>query len=149
MSSAIRYVHNREEDQPWGSFGEQLLAVRNAFSPDRSIDVRLAAAQGMNQSSPSDGGFSVAPQFSQNIWDGLAADSNSILSMTDSYTVDGESLTFMASAETSRATGSRGGGVRGYWINEADQITKSSPKLRTVKVEPQELAVLVYVTEKL
>jgi HK97 family phage major capsid protein len=49
----------------------------------------------------------------------------------------------------SRATGSRYGGVQGYWINEADQITKSKPKFRQVRVEPQELAVLVYLTDKL
>ena len=52
-------------------------------------------------------------------------------------------------AETSRATGSRYGGVRGYWIKEADQITSSQPKFRDLKLEPQELAVLVYVTDKM
>jgi HK97 family phage major capsid protein len=145
----ISGVHDRSLDKPWKNFGEQLAAVKEAYSPGGRTDLRLAAASGMNQAIPSEGGFSVAPQFSQTIWDGLAADPNGLLSMTDNYTVEGESLTFMANAETSRATGSRAGGVRGYWIAEADQLTKSTPKLRTVKVEPQQMAVLVYVTEKL
>lgn len=145
----IRGGHDRAADKPWATFGEQLIAIKEAYSPSGRMDVRLAAAQGMNQGVPSEGGLLVAPQFSSKIWDGLAAEENSLLSMTDNYTIEGESLTFLANAETSRATGSRFGGVRGYWINEADQITKSSPKLRSVKVEPQQLAVLVYVTEKL
>jgi HK97 family phage major capsid protein len=45
--------------------------------------------------------------------------------------------------------GNRWGGVRGYWIAEADQITKSKPTFRKVKIEPQQLGVFVYVTDKL
>lgn len=133
------------------AFGEFLTEVQAAFSPGGQIAPRLAvhaAAQGMNQGVPSEGGFAVLPQFSNVIYEGLSSDPNSLLSMTDNYTVEGESLTFPANAETSRATGSRFGGIQGYWINEADQITKSKPKLRNVKVEPQELAVLVYLTDK-
>jgi HK97 family phage major capsid protein len=143
--------HDREVDKPFASFGEQLLAVRAAQTPGASVtDKRLfAAATGMNQAVPSEGGFMVAPQFVSEVWDGMQADPNNLLGMTDQYTVEGDQLVLNANAETSRATGSRFGGIQGYWINEADQITKSKPKLRQVKVEPQELAVLVYVTEKL
>lgn len=134
------------------AFGEFLLAVGAAYSPGGSVDPRLqvqAAANGLSQGVPSEGGYGVLPQFSNVIWEGLRSDPNSLLAMTDQYTVNGESLTFPANAETSRATGSRFGGVQGYWINEADQITKSKPKLRQVKLEPQEMAVLVYLTDKL
>jgi HK97 family phage major capsid protein len=74
---------------------------------------------------------------------------DNLMQLCDQYTVTGESLTFPANAETSRATGSRYGGVRGYWIAEATQITSSIPTVRRMKLEPQELAVLVYVTDKL
>jgi len=39
--------------------------------------------------------------------------------------------------------------VRGYWIAEADQVTSSKPTLRQLKLEPEELAVLIYMTNKL
>lgn len=137
--------------RPWGSDSEFLAAVARAYSPNsRGIDERLfGAAQGMNQGVPSEGGFAVRPEFSNIIWNGMAADPLALLPMTDTYPVSGESLTFNANAETSRANGSRYGGIQGYWINEADQITKSKPKMRDVRIEPQELAVLVYVTDKL
>ena len=137
--------------EPWQSFGAFAMAVRDSSTPGKSLDVRLAAASGMNQSVPSEGGFAVPPMFVQGIWDRMQAASDSLLVRTDQYTVeDGtDSLTFTAVNESSRVAGSRWGGVRGYWINEADQITSSKPKLRQVKLEPKQLAVLVYATDKL
>lgn len=115
----------------------------------QSEALRIAAASGMSQAIGHDGGFLVPPAFATNIWDGMRTSVNNLLQMTDQYTVTGESLTFPANAETSRVAGSRYGGVRGYWIGEADQITSSQPKFRQMKLEPQELAVLIYVTDKL
>lgn len=133
--------------------GEFATAVMNAMTPGKvSNDPRLqflAAATGMNQAVGSEGGFLVPPQFSQTIYEGLQNEDENILARTDNYTVTGESLTFPANAETSRANGSRWGGVRGYWIAEAAQITSSKPTLRQVRIEPQQLAVLTYVTDKL
>ncbi len=103
----------------------------------------------MSQADPSSAGYLVAPEFSQRILDGLNEDSEALIGMTDQQRVTGESLTFNANAETSRATGSRWGGVQGYWIGEADEIASSRPKFRQVKVEPHELAVLIYTTDKL
>ncbi|MCP3904781.1 MAG: phage major capsid protein [Planctomycetes bacterium] len=135
-----------------------LLAVRAASLPGGVRDPRLTfvegspnnlqAAQGMSQGVGSEGGFAVPPSFSSSIWDGMNESPDNLLGRTDQYPITGESITFPANAETSRATGSRYGGVRGYWISEADQITGSAPKLRKVRLEPQELAVLVYATEK-
>jgi HK97 family phage major capsid protein len=142
--------HDREIDKPWLSFGEQCKAIQAAYSPGGEFDKRLFAGtpSGMNQMVPSEGGFAVAPQFAPGIWDKLNNSTDNLIGETDQYTVEGESLSFNANAETSRANGSRYGGVQGYWINEADQITKSKPKLRQLKLEPTELAVLIYCTEK-
>lgn len=134
------------------SAGEFFMAVRRAMTPGDGLrDSRLdfLAATGAQQAVGSDGGWLVPPTFSNVIWDGLNKGVQSLYSMTDNYTVDGESLTFPANAETSRATGSRYGGIRAYWINEAQQITASQVKFRQVKLEPNELAVLCYVTDKL
>lgn len=135
------------------NLGEFSQSVWKAMDPavglrDKRLDF-FSAATGMQQKVGSEGGFLVPPTFSQQIWDGLNKDTDNLLSMCDSYTVDGESLTFPANAETSRATGSRWGGIRGFWIAEAGQITSSKPTFRQLKLEPQELAVMVFVTEKL
>jgi HK97 family phage major capsid protein len=132
--------------------GEQALAIHTAGQPGGNFDKRLeigAAATGMQQGVGSDGGFLVPPSFSTTIWDGLNDAPDNLLGRTDQFTVEGESLTFPANAETSRADGSRYGGIRGYWISEASQITEQSPTFREVRIEPQELGVLVYVTNKL
>lgn len=136
---------------PWRGFGEFAGAVARAYTPQGgAIDPRLfAAAQGLNQAIPSEGGFLVPPSYSQTIWDGLNSGVENLVSLTDQYPVVGESLSFNANAETSRATGSRYGGVQGYWIAEADQITKSKPKFRELRLEPKEVAVLIYATNKL
>lgn len=150
---AVARDRKEEGKLGWRNFGEFALAVRDASTPSRArFDERLriaAAASGLQQAVGSEGGFLIPPTFSVDIWDRLNDPAQSLLALTDNYTVEGESLTFPANAETSRATGSRYGGIRGYWIAEAEQITKSTPKFRQVKIEPHELAVLVYVTEKL
>jgi HK97 family phage major capsid protein len=144
---------NRESARPWESssaFYEAVFAGSPGGRASGNPDPRLfAAASGMNQAVPSEGGFLVPAQFATQIWNEMSQATDALLPMTDNYTVTGESLTFPANAETSRATGSRYGGVKGYWIAEAEQLTKSAPKFRPVRLEPQQLAVLVYLTEKL
>jgi HK97 family phage major capsid protein len=148
---------DRELLDPTSGFrhlGECAAAIHAAGLPGGTVDNRLrivAAASGMSQGVGADGGFAVPPAFSMLVWDGMNLASDNLLGRTDNYTVEPgrDSLTFMANAETSRAAGSRWGGARGYWIAEAAQVTSSTPTLRQVKLEPQELAVLVYVTDKL
>lgn len=143
-----------EQDPKRGfrSLGEFGAIVASHTMPNGRADERLNIMQaitGMGQDVGSDGGFLVPPEFSVMIWDGLNAAPDNLLGRTDSYPVMGDSLTMNANAETSRAAGSRYGGIRAYWIGEGDQITSSSPTFRQLKLEPQELAVLVYVTKKL
>lgn len=75
----------------------------------------------------------------------------SLVSMCDSVTVPYgvESLTFPAVNETSRADGSRHGGIRGYWKAEETQMTETRGSFRNVKFEPNELYVFAYVDDKL
>ncbi len=144
-----------EEDPKRGfaNMGEFGRAVASAYMPNTGAhDKRLligAAITGLGQTVGADGGFLVPPAFSNKIWDGMNNAPDNLLGRTDQYTVEGESLTFNANAETSRATGSRYGGVQAYWIAEGNQLTGSKPTFRQVKLEPAQLAVLVYATEKL
>ncbi len=131
-----------------GEYATLVFEAKGAVPMDPRFQA-MAAITGMNQSTGSDGGFTVPPQFSTAIWDGLNTGVNSLMSMTDNYTVEGDSLTFNANAETSRATGSRYGGVRAYWVAEAIAPTVSKVKFRQMKLEPNEIACLVPMTNKL
>lgn len=147
------------EDPTFGyaTLGEYALAVREHDSPQTPSDPKLvivnrfAAASGMSAGVPSEGGAMLAPAFSQRIWDMMQKAPENLMPLCDVYTVEpgSDSLTMLAVAERSRAHGSRWGGVRGYWKAEAAQMAASNPKLREVKVEPQELYVFAYVTDKL
>jgi len=50
--------------------------------------------------------------------------------------------------ESSRATGSRWGGVRGYWLGEAAALTASLPKFRQIDVRLEKVSALYYATEE-
>jgi|6_EtaG_2_1085325.scaffolds.fasta_scaffold03125_1 HK97 family phage major capsid protein len=152
----VKDMHNRVEDDPNRGFfnaGEFFSAAYTAFmNPTQPKDERisiLSAVTGTSQGEGSSLGMLVPPSFSTSIWDEANVGAENLLSQTDQYNVEGDSLTMLANAETSRATGSRYGGVRGYWIAEAAQMTSSKPKVRGLKLEPKELAVLVYATDKL
>lgn len=151
----IEGMRDRREDDGTCGFAHAGLfyaAAYDHFMGGGASDERLligAAASGMSQGSGADGGILVPPSFAQTIWDGLNTGAENLLGLTDTYDVEGDSLTMPANAETSRADGSRYGGVRGYWIAEAAQKTSSHPKLRQLKLEPKEMAVFVYVTDKL
>ena len=147
--------HDLEARGGFTDFGEFALAAR-AGTPGGGqfyIDPRLpqvgAATGTMSQSIDSDGGFLVPAEFSKQIWDGLNEDVESLLDRTDSYPITGKSISFPANAETARATGSRYGGVNGYWRAEGAQMTKSKPTLREVTLTPHELYVFAGVNEEL
>lgn len=136
-------------------FGEFAAACYAAANPEMPTDPRLGkvqeymAATGGSQGVPSDGGYLVPPTFGTMIFDGMRMDPFDLVSRTDQFTVTGDSLTLPANAETSRSGGTVYGGVSATWLAEAAQITSSKPTFRRMKLEPQELAVLCYETDKL
>lgn len=148
-------ARDREADGRCGFdyFGQFAHVVAMACDPtQRVVDPRLEkmmAATGGSQGVPSDGGFLVPPTFGQTIWDGLRQDPLDLVSRTDQFTVTGESIVLPANAETSRAGGTVYGGVTANWLAEAAQISATKPTFRRLKLEPQELAVLIYETDKL
>jgi hypothetical protein len=58
-------------------------------------------------------------------------------------------LKINALKDDSRATGSRWGGVQGYWIGEGDSLTPSRPKFRQMNLELKKLAGLLYATSEM
>lgn len=144
------------EDDPkrgFKSLAEFASRVFDAGQNPRADEklMMVAAGTGMTQGVNSEGGVLVPPGFSRTIWDRVMTRSNSLLSYCDQITVDAgvESVTVPAVNETSRADGSRMGGIRGYWKSELGQMTESRPAFREVKLTPHELYVFAYVSDKL
>lgn len=114
------------------------------------IDKRLLPlkATGLNEAIPSEGGFlvtsDIASGIQENMW-GVGT----VLSRFNPINVSGNGLTLRAIDETSRAAGSRMGGVRGYWMAEAAQKTASDPSFRNVELKLKKVAALVYATDEL
>lgn len=105
------------------------------------------AIQGMSEIVGADGGIAILPEFHQEILTRIYQ--NDIFSRTDHYQVAGNNMTFPTDPESSRADGSRAGGLRAYWVGEGDPLTGTSPKLGETSLKLNKLAVLVYLTEEL
>ena len=133
-------------------FGEFALAVRDACQPGKRPDDRLAlitkAASGMGENTSADGGFLVPTQFMQKLLERVYSPSN-LLGMTDSYTVASNVIAFPRSAETSRANGSRWGGVRAYWRDEGEQATATKATFGRLQLTLRKLFVMINATDEL
>lgn len=142
-------------DDPRAGFknlGEFALAVKDACQPGQRPDDRLLviakAAAGMGEAFGSDGGFLVPAEFATRLLERVYAPEN-LLGMTDSYTIAGNSITFPRNAETSRANGSRWGGVRAYWREEGDQATATKPTFGRIQLNLHKLFVLIHASDEL
>ncbi len=139
------------EERVWKSFGEQLTAVYRAAAPGATVDPRLMrAASGTSESVPSDGGFLVQQDFAAELIKrtyetGVLA--SKCRKIPISATANG--LKINAVDETSRANGSRWGGIQAYWTNEADTPTASKPKFRQMNLILEKLTGLCYATDEL
>lgn len=130
--------------------GEFFKAVRDAALYPAQMDQRLLPlkASGLNEAIPSQGGFLVTPDIAsgiqQNMWS-----TGSVLSLFSPITVSGNGLVINGIDETSRADGSRMGGVRGYWLEEAGTKTASKPKFKQVNLKLHKVIAACYATDEL
>jgi len=143
----------KDQARPFKSLGEQLVAIAQSSRQGATIDNRLLEIQnasGANESIPSEGGFLVQQDFAteliQNIHETavLASKCTRI-----PISANANSVKMLGVDETSRATGSRWGGVQGYWADEAATITASKPKWRKIELTLNKLMALYYATDEL
>lgn len=143
---------NKEEQRGFRSFGEQMMAVYRASTPAGRIDRRLTtrSASGLNETNPSDGGFLVQKDFVADLLK-RTYETGVIASKVHKIplTTNANGIKINAIDEVSRANGSRWGGIQTYWENEADQITGSKPKFRSMDLSLKKLTGLCYVTDEL
>lgn len=139
---------SEKEKKEFPSFGHFLKAVVDAGRGGARLDPRLmAAASGVNESVPSEGGFAVPVDYSNEIAS-RAFSGGEILSRVRRRNVSGNTLKTNGIDESSRADGSRWGGVLGYWANEADTVTAKKPKFREMSLTLNKLFALYYATDE-
>jgi len=150
--TGVTSMHDNRSDAPWRSFGEQMQAIAKAGMPHGEVDPRLMAATptGANASNNADGGFLIHSDYSEALLD-RAREESPILGMCRSIPIgDGmDNIDLPVIDETSRATGSRWGGVQVYRRAEAQAVTSTKPTFGRLKLEPSELMGLAYATERL
>ncbi|MDD5353003.1 MAG: phage major capsid protein [Candidatus Omnitrophica bacterium] len=136
------------------TFGHFLQAVIRS-NPSGYMDPRLrveerASASGLNESTPSEGGFLVDKDVAADLITSVHETAklyNKVKWVPISEGKNG--LKMKGIDETSRADGSRWGGIRGYWADEAALFTKSAPKFRVMELSLHKLIGLVYLTDEL
>lgn len=143
---------------PFRSLGEQLLAIRQHVpgqsSPSSTklfqVQEMFGAATGASAGVGPDGGFLIQTDYANDlVKEGQSA---SVLASRCSSTelgANSDSLEVTYIDETSRATGSRWGGVQVFRAAEADTVTASKPKLGKWEVRIEDLRGLFYSTDRL
>jgi len=133
------------------SLGEQLMAVVEAGKAGGKIDSRLTQrATGLSEGMPSEGGFLVQTDFVPGLLK-ETYETGVLANRCDKRVISAKSNSMKINAidETSRATGSRYGGLQVYWISEAAEKEASKPKIRQIKLELNKLAGRYVATDEL
>ncbi len=147
-------VSDEPKAGPFRRLGEQLVAIAEAARPGGRTDDRLfkvvGAASGASASVGADGAFLIQKDFSTALLD--KPEEMSVL-WPATFPVpigpNSDGLEAPAVDETSRATGSRWGGVRVYRVAEAETVTATKPKVNLLKIDLEDLMALFYATDRL
>jgi len=139
-------------DQPFKSLGEQLMAVKTAeISKGRIMDARLEKSiVGNSEGVPADGGFLVQTDFATELIQRTFT-SSPIISRVKKVQVsaNSNSMKFPAVADSSRADGSRFGGLQAYWMGEGATKTPSYTSFAKVALELKKLVGYTTLTDEL
>lgn len=145
--------HNEKgEYRGFSSKGDFLRSVSKSFRDPMSTDSRLKelrASLGMNTDVGAEGGFAVQTDHAQAFLE-QAYEQAQLASKCTSVEVSSasNSMEMTLLDETSRATGSRYGGVRGYWRAQGNSVTATKPALRNETFNLNALEVLAYATDE-
>lgn len=152
VSGNVRVSVGDERVKPFANMGDLLSSIYKQAT-NQSFDPRLAkqaAATGAGEAVASEGGYLVPMDMASDLIK-RTYENGSILSRVRKMPISANSngITINAVDETSRADGSRVGGIRGYWVDEAGSITASQPKFRQMELKLKKVAALLYATDEL
>lgn len=141
------------DTRPFKSFGEQLKAIVKAYDKQEpETDKRLysvKAPTGLNEQITSEGGFLVQTDFAQTLLERMY-DTGQIVNRCSPIAIsdNANGTRINAFDETSRADGSRWGGVQAFWQAEANQFTGKKPGFRQIELKLGKLTGLCYATDE-
>jgi HK97 family phage major capsid protein len=153
-SSDQQNFFSESEGKPLFNLGETLqqavLASRPGSLPDPRFMGTQAALQGANETIGSEGGFLVDAAVGGDVF-ARTYSTSAVASRCRRITIstNANGLKIPACDETSRANGSRWGGVQAYWAAEGNAVTKSAPKFRLMELSLKKLMALGYCTSEL
>jgi len=142
---APAFVQRETRQLALGTFAQAVRAA--AYG---SIDPRLhAVATGAGTQSDSNLGFAVPQELAAGI-EREMYETGEILSRVDERPISvGNSITYNVLDETSRADGSRGGGVLGYWVDEGTAPTASNTKFARLELKLRKVGAFGVMTDEL
>ena len=120
-----------------------------------NVDPRMAeyvsiksSASGQNVTVDSDGGYLVPPDYAEGLLN-VAQSSSILLPEVQRVPISGNRLIVNELEQTSRADGSRNGGLLAYWTAEAADYTASKMKYKQSQTDLHKLTGLCYATEEM
>jgi HK97 family phage major capsid protein len=144
-ATAPAYRQREAEHIALGNFA---MAVR-AAGMGHGLDPRLhAAATGGGTQSDSNLGFAVPNEVAPGIERDMFA-GGQVLSRCDVRTVTGNTISYNVQDQTSRADGSRQGGVLGYWVDEGTAPTASNTKLARIELKLRKVGAFGVMTDEI
>ncbi|WP_132254728.1 phage major capsid protein [Methylobacterium segetis] len=154
-----RSAGDRNGQSRFSSLGEQMMAIARAGMPGGAghVDPRLQAVgsfnagpTGMSEGIAADGGFLVQTDFSNELLQ-QTYESGEIASRVRRIPIgpNANGLRINGVDETSRANGSRWGGVQAFWTGEGNLKRDSRPQFKRITMELDKLTGLCYATDEL
>lgn len=143
-------VHERSDDDPKGGFkslGEFAIAVKD-FPSARDQRIIKAAGTGFIEGVDSDGGFLVPTEFSTQLLQ-KATETSAVASRATGVPMTTNAIKIPYVKESSRADGSRQGGIRGYWASELGSMSSSKSSFGQVGLNLNKCYVFVYGSDEL
>lgn len=160
VAPAVSQVRDLGTEKPWGydlnrehpeklALGDWLHSVVAAYRGQVDPRLMIGAATGMSSIVQADGGFLMPLTMSNMIMARMVQ--GAFLSRLSPLTLDSgsDTLAINVLSETSRATGSRKGGVRAYWISEGEAPTASKPQFERMELKLRKVGCLGYATDEL
>lgn len=126
------------------------IVIHEASTDDFKFVKMLGGPTGANSDVPSDGGFLIAPERSNTILQRVY-DTGALASLVTRQPIGANSngITLPAIDETSRADGSRYGGVASTWVGQGTAVSAGRPKFRSMELKLKKLLAFVYGTDEL
>jgi len=126
---------------------EKTAAHIDDYNKKSFTSITKAAPSGLNETISSDGGFLVPPQFVQQLLQRTYE--NDLMSRTTLFPMTSNVMRIPAVNETSRADGSRFGGVQAFWEGEAQTPDATKPGFAQVQLNLSKIMLLVRATDEI